>query len=138
MTTTPLTLAVSTAPTALILCSKEPQPKQNRAETVSRVSGLHRRRWLAALDDFRNWLIREAAQVGLFFKFYAAPGSLVCLGLGLDDDDYRFGTSAFSDASRAPEADAMLLGGDKGVVVGARPGERVQIRFVNRAQAGVK
>jgi len=27
--------------------------------------------WLAALDDFRNWLIREAASTGLLSKSFA-------------------------------------------------------------------
>jgi hypothetical protein len=43
---------------------------RNRAETQSQRENLRRRKgliililwsWLAALDDFRNWLIREAA-----------------------------------------------------------------------------
>ena len=39
-----------------------PADRQDESELVTGVLGIYRRNWLlAALDDFRNWLMREAA-----------------------------------------------------------------------------
>jgi hypothetical protein len=37
------------------------QKGQRENPTKDRSSASYRKNWLAALDDFRNWLIREAA-----------------------------------------------------------------------------